>query len=225
MKTTNTCRVERLDSMGDDLSVVDAARVSFARQSAWADGDHTLVERDLRLIGYLARNRHWTPFSQVTVKLRIAAPVFVARQWMRSNVGVSRNEVSRRYVDDAPEFFVPDAIRARPESSVKQGSGGEHHDCRYWRGKMLEMCEHALSVYDTMIRDGVAPEQARMILPLAHMTEWIETGSLAYYARVCGLRADGHAQAEIRDLAALVAAAVEPVAPVSWRALMEGAHD
>lgn len=216
MKITNTCRVDLVDSMGDDLRVVNAARVSFAKESAQFE------DRDAKLLSYLAKNQHFTPFTHVMITLRIAAPVFNARQWFRSVVGTARNEVSRRYVDDAPEYFLPDEIRSRPDASIKQGSGGVHPDSDYWRGAIQTLFEEIDTTYDAMIYSGVAPEQARMILPTSHMTEWYETASLAFYGRVARLRLDSHAQKEVRDMMTLVAAAVEPIAPVSWVALTGG---
>lgn len=214
MNITNTCTVDLVDTMGDDLRVVNAARVSFAKESQQFEG------RDTKLLAYLAKNNHWTPFSHVMVTLRISAPVFVARQWFRSVVGTARNETSRRYVDDAPTYFLPDDLRSRPDASIKQGSGGKHPWSEYWLGRINKMYEAVDTLYAGMVRDGVAPEQARIILPVSHVTEWYETASLAFYGRVAGLRLDSHAQGEIQDLMKLVAAAVEPVAPVSWAALV-----
>jgi thymidylate synthase (FAD) len=213
----NECRVERIDSMGHDLRVVDAARVSFNKQSALIDGA-MLSTGDARLIKYLADNQHWTPFAHVMFTLRIACPVFVARQWFRHTIGVVHNEVSRRYVDDNVAYFLPDVIRAKPEGSIKQGSGGAHPNSDLWRQKMKIVYDQADELYESMIKDGVAPEQARIILPLAHMTEFYETASLAFYARAAGLRLDGHAQGEIRDMMQKIADVVAPVAGVSWRA-------
>lgn len=221
MKITNTCRVDLVDAMGDDLRVVNAARVSMAKESVhdW-DKPNGLNLPDAKLLSYLAKNEHWTPFSHVVITLRIVAPIFTARQWFRSTVGVARNEVSRRYVDDAPEYFLPDVIRERPEKSIKQGSGGEHPKSKSIREDMEALFHYIDRFYRMMIEDGVAPEQARMVLPTSHMTEWYETGSLAYFARVAKLRLDHHAQVEVQDMMKLVAAAVAPIAPVSWTALL-----
>ena len=218
MKTTNTCRVALVDSMGNDLRVADAARVSFAKQSS-LDENGELRAGDGKLIKYLADHDHWTPFAHVMVTLRIACPVFVARQWFRHTIGVARNEVSRRYVDDEVQYFLPDEIRARPDASIKQGSGGKHPKSDQWRDAIDCVYTIADCLYEKMIADGVAPEQARMVLPLAHMTEFYETASLAFYGRVAGLRLDPHAQEEVRDLMELIDHAIQPIAPAAWQAL------
>jgi thymidylate synthase (FAD) len=218
LKTTNTCRVALVDSIGNDLRVVDAARVSFAKQSS-LDDNGELRAGDGKLIKYLADHDHWTPFAHVMVTLRIACPVFVARQWFRHTIGVARNEVSRRYVDDEVQYFLPDEIRARPDASIKQGSGGKHPKSDQWRDAIDRVYTIADCLYEKMIADGVAPEQARMVLPLAHMTEFYETASLAFYGRVAGLRLDPHAQEEVRDLMELIDQAIQPIAPAAWQAL------
>ena len=241
-------KVEYIDHMGSDLSVVNAARVSFSKTSTWAEGmdffwtekgwmkwvdgagylvegsevARVLAKKDEKLINYLAKHDHFTPFCHPQIQLRVTAPIFVARQWFRSTVGVARNEVSRRYVDDEPEFFMPEEWRSRPDGSIKQGSGGELPLTEHMRAsdrynRALERC---IDAYQGMLRDGVAPEQARMILPQSMETQWIETGSLAYFARICKQRLDDHAQKEIRDLAKQVNAIVAPLFPVSWLALM-----
>ena len=196
--------------------VVNAARVSVGK---WKD---SFDESDARLIQYLADNEHWTPFAHPQIQLLITAPIFVARQWFRSTVGVARNEISRRYVDDEPTFFVPESWRARPDGSIKQGSGSPLHPNTQDRAfdyykRALEKCSVA---YDQLLQMGVAPEQARVVLPQSMETQWIETGSLAYYARICEQRLDDHAQAEIRDLAKQVNAIVSDLFPVSWKCLM-----
>ena len=206
-----------LATLGDDRMVVDAARVSFDRQT---EADAPLSERDIRLIQYLARHNHITPFFHPQAQFRITAPIFVARQWMRSVIGTARNEVSRRYIDTPPEFYRPQ-WRHRPDSSIKQGSAGpvssrlQHDlDTRYNR-----LLKHALRVYTEMLEDGVAPEQARMALPQSMMTSWIETGSLAYWSRFYKLRSDPHAQAEIQTYAAVLNTTMQAKFPISWEAL------
>jgi thymidylate synthase (FAD) len=206
--------------MGGDLRIADAARVSFHKESS-LDENGELRQSDARILKYLADHDHWTPYAHVMVTLRIACPIFVARQWFRHTIGVARNEVSRRYVDEPPEYFLPNVIRERPDASIKQGSGGEHPNSLWWINRIEPLFEEIDRLYAQMIEDGVAPEQARMILPMAHMTEFYETASLAFYGRVAGLRLDSHAQEEIRDLMWLVDAAVEPIAPVGWRALRQ----
>jgi thymidylate synthase (FAD) len=234
MKTAEMS-VTLVDHMGTDLSVVNAARVSFDKASEW-DYDldkavQQLSERDTKLINYLAKHNHWTPMAHPQVTLRIKAPIFVARQWFKHMVGITRNETSRRYVDSEPEFYFPEQWRGRPEGSMKQGSSGVIHEMRWEDGGDVEVEEidpivrqlvgdlsHA---YEQMVKGGVAPEQARMILPQNMMTEWIETASLAAVCRSCKLRLDPHAQQETREIAERIAEIVAPLFPVSWSALME----
>ena len=215
MKIHNKCTATLLDSMGDDLRVVNAARVSFDK---WQD---EYKDRDDRLISYLASHAHWTPFSQVMATIRIDAPIFVARQWFKHQVGVTRNEMSRRYVDSEPEFYIPDVFHARPEGGIKQGAGEVHPDSSAFKVGAVSVSENALFDYQCRINNGMAPEEARMFLPQNTMTQWVETGSLAYYARVCKQRLDTHAQKAIQQLAAGVSDIIEPIAPRSWSALME----
>jgi thymidylate synthase (FAD) len=216
-------KVEYVDHMGSDLSVVNAARVSFARESDWvycegSDGrDKALSAKDKKLIAYLATHGHWTPFGHCFVSLRIKSPIFVARQLVKHQVGLVWNETSRRYVDDGPEFYVPYVWRKRADN-VKQGSSDEtvmNDDAAGFSG----YCETAAAYYQDLIDSGVAPEMARMILPQATMTEWIWSGSLAAFARVCNLRLDPHTQEETREVAAMIAAIIAPLFPVSWEAL------
>jgi len=226
--------VDLIDSMGSDLSVVNAARVSMAKESDWEIsfakdqkfGDHVLSDADTRLITYLAKHGHWTPFSHPQITFRIKAPIFVARQWFKHMVGFSRNEMSRRYVDSEPEFFFPEVWRGRPEGSIKQGSAGvvttilsdEGVDiCP--TGMMENATRAALNAYTWAVEGGIAPEQARMILPQNMMTEWIETASLAALARACKLRMDSHAQPETGDVARLIDEEMRTLFPVSWAAL------
>jgi len=209
--------VELLDKMGSDLTVVNAARVSFAKQS------DSFNESDERLIRYLAKHKHWTPFSQCQVQLRIAAPIFVARQAFKSSVGTSRNEISRRYVCDKPTYYTPTEWRTSPTGGMKQGSGGAVSVDTAWRCNEIitSAIDAADFAYARLLAFGVAPEQARMVLPQNMMTEWIETGSLAYWARFYGLRSSPDAQKEIQDLAEKIDAVIAPLFPVSWKALTE----
>lgn len=215
-------KVELIDYMGSDLTVVNAARVSMAKESDWdysAWGNEYLSERDTKLINYLAKHGHWTPFSQPQIQLRIKMPIFIARQWYKHQVGFTRNEVSRRYVSDEPEFYFPTEWRKKAES-VKQGSSDE-----VVAGNDT-FCSHAKSytdqmkrVYLGMLENGICPEQARMVLPQSMYTEFVETGSLAAYARLCQLRLDSHAQKEIQWYAQAVSEIVKDLFPVSWEAL------
>lgn len=209
--------VELLDVFGSDLTVVNAARVSFAKEST------EFSEQDGKLVRYLAKHNHVSPFFHPQIRFRLKMPIFVAREWYRHTIGFARNEVSRRYVDTDPEFFVPDGLRAR-DKNLKQGSKAdlvENNDrlldsMRLWNAS-------SLSLYKSLLEQGVCPEQARMVLPQSMMTEWVETGSLAAYARLCGLRLDPHAQKEIRDIAEQVSDLIRKQFPVSWAALMEAA--
>jgi thymidylate synthase (FAD) len=222
--------VEYVDHMGSDLSVVNAARVSFAKVSDWELGEYQqdehypgftrkLADKDSKLINYLARHNHWTPFAHAFVSLRIKAPIFVARQAVKHQVGLAWNEVSRRYVDDEPEFWFPREWRGRPVNA-KQGSSGVVKNLEQV-GYLEQNTKNALSCYFAMIEDGYSPEQARMGLPLNTMTEWIWSGSLAAFCRVCKLRLDPHAQLEIQELAGGIQAIVEPLFPVSYKAMLE----
>jgi thymidylate synthase (FAD) len=214
-----------VDFMGSDLSVVNAARVSFAKQSVWqndSDGwiEGKLYDKDVKLISYLAKHGHWSPFAHNSISLRIKAPIFVARQLVKHQVGLVWNEVSRRYVDDEPEFYFPDVWRGKPENA-KQGSSGVVEDEDYYDGVAQTVVQVARKAYNEMLEAGVAPEQARMVLPQNTMTEWIWTGSLMAFARVCKLRLDPHAQQETQEVAKMINDIVEPLFPVSWKALME----
>lgn len=238
--------VELIDYMGSDLSVVNAARVSFAKESDWEltpelledDGwAKSLSEKDQKLINYLARHNHWTPFGHVTLSYRVKSPIFVARQLVKHQVGLVWNEVSRRYVDDEPEFWLPgkDNWRHRAENA-KQGSGekgakmlipeinhedlwGDHDNEHDPDLHVSFAMTHCLDVYNQMLKGGVAPEQARIVLPQNTMTEWIWTGSLAAFARVCNLRICAHAQAETREVAQKIFDLVPKEFEHSWKAL------
>lgn len=214
-------KAELLAVFGDDLMVVNAARVSMAKHHDQFD-----EESDSRLIRYLAREGHWTPFGQPQAQFRLEAPIFVARQWYRHTIGTVRNEVSRRYVDDEPRFFEPKEWRSRPEGNIKQGSGEPltKQDQSYLHYLLINMHERALDGYRDMLIRGVAPEQARMILPQTMYTTWIETASLAYWARLCNLRLDSHAQKETGELAMQVAIHMAKAFPHSWAALMDNTH-
>lgn len=223
-------KVDYITHSGDDLLVVNAARVSFSKESDWdwTDGydengpyqTYTLSEKDKKLIKYLASYGHWTPFAHPQITLRMKAPIFVRTQCFKHKQGFVENEVSRRYVDDTPEFFFP-ILRQRNENA-KQGSRDEFP-------VNLEACENiirfsegiALEVYNKLLEENVAPEQARMVLPQSMYTEWYWTGSLAAYARFYKQRIDPHAQKEIQELAKLVGDIIQPLFPVSWEALTE----
>ena len=207
--------VELLDTFGDDLTVVNAARVSFAKES------HEFDEKDARLVKYLASHHHISPFFHPQVRMRIKMPIFIAREWYRHTIGFARNEVSRRYVDNEPEFFLPEVCRQR-DPKLKQGSKDfEVKDNTLCQSVMTEVYQHSLNIYKGLLEHGVCPEQARMVLPQSMYTEFIETASLAAYARLCNLRLDPGAQKEIRDYADAVVKLLEPKFPVSWKALVQ----
>lgn len=208
--------VELLDAMGNDLAVVNAARVSMHKESK------ELSDADVKLIRYLAKHHHWTPFAQVTFKFRFNMPIFVARQWYKHKIGLVENEVSRRYVQTEPEFFVPDYFRPAAEN-VKQGSLDQiHKNDEHWKRSFGEIYQLSANAYRAALDDGMCPEQARMILPQAMMTEFIQTGSLYAYYNLWKLRTGPHAQKEIRLYAEEMGRAIKFVAPYSWEALVKG---
>jgi len=222
MKIVHKSTVELLDWMGDDLSVVDAARVSFDKESEWQDSEaNILFEKDEKLISYLAKNGHWSPFAHTALKFRISAPIFVARQLVKHQVGLVWNEVSRRYVDDDVVIYIPEQFHKRPDKSIKQGSGQPLElivNDKVAHAAILT-AGTALDAYNTMLDDGVAPEEARMVLPLNMMTSWIWTGSLYAFARVCKERLNAHAQLATRNVAIELDKECEGLYPVSWTAL------
>lgn len=240
-------KAELIDKMGSDLAVVNAARVSFAKESEWeieyltenmgdgyiretGDLEFHLKDGDQKLIKYLAKHNHWTPFSHVMITMRETVPIFVARQRFKHMVGFTYNEESRRYVSDDPTFFVPDVWRKAAENK-KQGSSDEiiirledehgyENTPQDEYAMLIDMCS---IVYEMMIKNGVAPEQARMVLPQSMYTSYYTTGSLAAWARAYKLRSDLHAQKEIRDLAAQwneIIGGIEEM-KYSWAALTE----
>lgn len=205
--------VEYLDHMGSDLSVVNAARVSFHKEHE--EFDH---KTDRGLIKYLAKHNHWSPFAHCSASFRVKAPIFVARQLVKHTVGFSWNEVSRRYVDEEPEFYIPEVWRERAEN-VKQGSSDAAVLFRVDPGRVASA--NALSWYSDMLKAGVCPEQARMILPQNTMTEWIWTGTLYAWARMCQLRMDSHTQKETQVVAQKIHEIMWDLFPVSWEFLMD----
>ena len=207
--------VQLLETFGDDLTVVNAARVSFAKES-------TVFEpRDEKLINYLAAHDHNTPFFHPQIRFRMKMPIYVAREWFRHTVGFARNEVSRRYVDEKPECYLPPVLRER-DTDKKQGSKSTPiQDNQLTVLEIDEFQNMALDFYQSLLDKRVAPEIARGVLPQSMYTEFIETGSLAAYARLCGLRLNPHAQSEIRAYAGAVSAVLMEKFPVSWKALNE----
>lgn len=244
-----------LDHMGSDLSVVNAARASFGKESDWADAEkRTLKADDARLIRYLAtgyrtsewlefldeirdaaingslgdltgllhaykrRAQHWAPFAHPQVQIRIQIPIFLARQFVKHQVGGVWSEESRRYISDEPGVWFPDEWHTRPED-IKQGSGGLAHDqasCRMYAEMAVGT---ALDEYNSLLKDGVAPEEARIVLPLNMVTTVVWTGSLLFWSRVCNQRVDSHAQRAAQELGRQIADIVRPLFPVSWKGL------
>lgn len=241
-----------IDHMGSDLSVVNAARVSFGKKSSWegrVGGPNVLSERDTKLIHYLAKHKHLSPFGHAFASFHVKAPIFVARQLVKHKF-LRWNEISRRYVDDEPEFYVPDVWRGR-SADKKQGSSEENmanleghvvyglseedavYQKRHRKGTLTIGTQHAVNLvhqkayhlYTTMISAGVAPEQARMVLPQSTMTEWYWSGSLDAFAAMCKLRCASDTQYESRMVANQISDKMEDLFPVSWNALMEFADD
>lgn len=250
-----------IDHMGTDLSVVNAAKVSFGKRSKWEYCGSTghsgvdekiLSKRDQGLIQFLARGctsgdwenlvvnffddciedilkyvrkmpSHWSPFAHTAISLHLKMPIFVARQIMKHTTGIEYNEVSRRYVDSEPEFYVPDVWRKKADN-VKQGSSDEaslwnHGMGTGYRDLEYEVMDAVKDLYEDMLETGVAPEQARMVLPQSMYTEVIATGNLYAWANLYIQRTDSHAQKETQDLAKQIGEIIEPLFPVSWEAL------
>ena len=229
--------VELMDHMGSDLTVCTAARVSFNKESEWGldfdaierlkscpynkDDVRMLKEKDEKLIRYLAKHNHWTPFAHPQITLRVKAPVSIRTQFFKHKQGFVENEISRRYVSYEPEFYSP-TWRGKPTDGAKQGSEDfitEETRTNLYDAIYRESYETALHVYNTLIEKGIAPEQARFVLPQGMYTEWYWTGSLAAYARFYKQRKDDHAQWEIREYANAIGQIIEPYFPVSWKHL------
>ena len=224
-------KAEYIDCMGDDLSVVNAARVSFDKESEWVyieepteDPDWftlrtVLQDSDKSLISYLAKHDHWTPFAHTSISLRMAAPIPIRTQCFKHKQGLVENEESRRYISSTPELFIPEAFRNAPMGNAKQGSHGVHYDDNLWQMEYRRVAGSCIRLYENMIADGICPEQARFILPQGCEVQWIWTGNLYAFANFYLKRTDPHAQKEIRDLAEMVGKIIEPLFPVSWKAL------
>lgn len=233
-----------LDYMGSDLDVVRAARVSFDKESDWEsrvsvlttkweerdlwlqdhqdiDGCYVkLKEADKKLINYLAKHDHWTPFAHTAIKFRCNAPVPIRTQAFKHKIGMVENEESRRYISSTPEIYIPEFFRSKPEGSIKQGSGKIHDLSDKWMQVYKESTTDAVNAYLQMIEDGVCPEQARFILPQGAIVNWIWTGNLVSFANFYLKRTDPNAQYEVRVLAESVGEQVAGIFPVSWKALV-----
>ena len=208
-------QVHRMDSMGTDLTVVNAARVSFDKFK------EELEYSDEKLIQYLAEHGHWSPFSHCFIQFKIDAPIFVARQLMKHTVGLGWNEVSRRYVDDDPEFYTPFEWRRRA-ADKKQGSMAEAVSSQDIANRIKNESDRvALNCYDRLLKLKVCPEQARMVLPQNMMTSWFWSGSLYAFSRVCNLRLKEDAQEETRDVAQSISDHCAVEFPLSWKNLVK----
>lgn len=245
---------------GTDLTTVNAARVSFDKESDWVQqgylNDETLeldgIERpkrfdkdclddwpaafdengielsdfmlsnaDTKLISYLAKHKHMTPFGHCFATFRVKAPIFVVRQLVKHEY-LRINEISRRYVDSPPEYFLPSSWRMKAEN-VKQGSGDsfDSNDSEEFDIMARAVYNHADSIYHELLERGVCAEQARMVLPLAMMTEYYWSGSMDAFAKMSKLRVDSHSQKETQEIACLISDECAKLWPVSWKALME----
>ncbi len=204
--------VTLIDSMGSDLTVVNAARVSFNKKSEW-DYDYKLKVDDALLISYLARHKHMSPFGHCFTSFHIKAPIFVARQLVKHKF-LRWNEISRRYVDEEPEFYEPETWRGRAKDK-KQGSEGVVDTAV----SPMYAYQATLGTYKNLLEDGVAPEQARMVLPQSTMTEWYWSGSMDAWSDMCNLRQAEDTQEETRLVANLISDKMGDLYPDSWRAL------
>jgi len=219
--------VTYINHMGDDLTVVNAARVSFGKKSELVEGavkqdeqgeylEMVLSDKDTKLIKYLAKHKHISPFGHCFASFHVKAPVFVARQLVKHKF-LRWNEISRRYVDSEPEFYVPAIWRGR-SADKKQGSEGEvktNANVEYHNNVMLKL-------YKQQLDEGVSPEQARMNLPQSMMTEWYWSGSLDAFVDMCNLRCTDDTQRESRIVADAIDEEMERLFPVSWSALRHG---
>ena len=202
-------KIELIDVMGNDLSVVNAARVSYSKTKK------SFEQSDEKLIKYLAEHNHWSPFAHASLQFRIKAPIFVARQLVKHQVGLSWNEVSRRYVDDKPEFYIPFMWRKRPPESIKQGSSEE--EVEFDIMELIDLCK---GTYNYMLEEGIAPEMARMVLPQCMMTEWIWSGSVYAFSRVCNQRNKSNAQAETRMVTYPLSKHIKDHFPICYKYLI-----
>ena len=205
--------VQYIDHMGSDVNIVNAARVSFAKEVKEFN-----LETDTRLLNYLAKHNHWSPFAHTCISVRCKVPLFVARQLVKHQVGGSYNEESRRYIDIKPEFWLPDVVHTRPVSA-KQGSGVVHPESAIIIEGMHEHSTVCLRKYFNLLDQGVAPEEARIVLPLNTMTNFIWTGSLLFFRRVIEQREDAHAQLAAQEFAAKLKDVVKPIYQHGYKAL------
>ena len=224
-------KAELLDYMGTDLDVVNAAKVSFSKESEWewqteyecgvpVSDTPILADKDKKLINYLATHDHWTPFAHTALKFRCSAPVPIRTQAFKHKIGMVENEESRRYISSTPEIYIPEFFRAKPEGSIKQGSAGEHPRSDEFLKRYKEKTEDCVGLYLTMLNGGICPEQARFVLPQGAIVNWIWTGNLVSFANFYNKRTDTNAQYEVRLLAESVGKQIADIFPVSWKALV-----
>lgn len=213
-------KIELLDHHGSDNSVANAARCSFADYGSWNDlpEDYSEVRAE-KLIKYLASHKHMTPFRHNSITIRCTVPIFLARQLMKHQAGLSWNEESRRYVTKQPEFFVPNDWRAKPDGSIKQGSAGIHEYSSKWMENYDQLVKACTTMYECMLADGVAPEMARMVLPQSMLTTYVWTGNLLAFAHVFNERSAAGAQQEAQYFANQLGSILEPLFPIAWGAL------
>lgn len=239
--------VSYINHMGDDNSVVNAARISMDKQAdAFTDKQNaslirylavgqssTQTKKDIEaitngtltpekanelLLHYKTMSTHWTPFAHTSISLRCTAPVPIRTQAFKHKQGLVENEESRRYIVSIPELFIPDGFRTRPDN-VKQGSAGPHPESDLYMKIYQEHCKAGIDKYEAMIAQGIAPEQARFILPQGVLVNWVWTGNLYAFANMYNSRTDSHAQVEIQELAHKIGDIIAPLFPVSWDAL------
>ena len=236
VKVLNVGHVELVDHMGSDLTVCNAARVSFNKETEWSYDEEAISKinkpiapwvreefkvlsgKDMFLIDYLAEHNHWTPFAHPQITLRIKAPVSIRTQFFKHKQGFVENEISRRYVSFEPEFYYP-KWRGKPTGNAKQGSEEFLKETKNLNSAYEKLLDLARYQYAFLLQEGVAPEQARFVLPQSMYTEWYWTGSLAAYARFYKQRINTQAQWEIRKYAKMIGELVQPLFPISWKAL------
>lgn len=214
MQVTHCPTVQLVDRMGDDCNIVNAARVSFNKKV------DRITDKDIRLLNYLAKHGHWSPFAHTCISIRCEAPIFLARQLVKHEVGGNWNEVSRRYVSTTPSIYVPKCLHVSAENA-KQGCGCVHPSSETYLGKIERISEALVEAYGQLVEADVAPEEARMILPLNMNTTWIWTGSLYFFFRVYKQRIDSHAQLVAQDFAKQLDNLMGTLYPYAWKALKE----
>ena len=228
--------VELLDFCGSDAAIANSARVSFSQFGEWNEIPEGYSEGKCeKLIKYLASHNHSSPFRHNCITVRCQAPIFIARQLMKHQAGLSWNESSRRYVDSEPAFFTPDKWRSRPEGSLKQGSGSEEietlfrtlGDLGYTDTTAIAYEEHiqsSVELYNDMLSSGVAPELARMVLPQSMLVDWVWSGNLLAFAHCFNLRIKENAQTEAQEFAKELDKVIAPLFPIAWQALTGEHH-